>query len=130
MIKISASVFSFLVVLGFSSTSWATPAQVLIIRHAEKPASGPDLSPQGYQHAQELVSYFESNPEVTQYGRPFAIYAMANNSADSGLRPIETVTPLAHALRDLAFKTNTARTTLKPLPKKSFRIQPTMARWF
>ncbi len=83
----------------------AAPAQVLIIRHGEKPANGDDLSAAGYQHAKELVPYFESNPAVTEYGTPVAIYAFGpKQKADpkdveaTSLRGIETVTPLADAL--------------------------------
>lgn len=80
-----------------SGIAFASPAQVIIIRHAEK-GTGNDLSPQGYQHAQELVSYFESNPDVTQYGTPIAIYAMSPSEDDPSNRAVETVTPLAGAL--------------------------------
>jgi len=84
--------------LALSPSAWATPAQILIIRHAEKPATGIDLSPEGYEHAQKLVTYFESNPEVTQYGTPAAIFAMTSSGEDESRRPLETVTPLATAL--------------------------------
>ena len=81
-----------------ASGCWAAPAQVLMIRHAEKPDSGDHLSPQGYQRAQAYVHYFESAPAVTRYGTPVAIYAMGQASANTSLRAIETVTPLANAL--------------------------------
>lgn len=96
--------------LGIASSAWATPAQVLIIRHGEKPATGNDLSPQGYQRAQAYVNYFQTNPAVLDYGTPVAIYAMKpadpndpdysdnSDTEDSSNRPIETVTPLAQAL--------------------------------
>jgi hypothetical protein len=80
-----------------SSVALASPAQVIMIRHAEK-APGNDLSAQGYQHAQELVPYFESDADVTQYGTPVAIYAMEPSSEDPSNRAVETVTPLAQAL--------------------------------
>lgn len=80
-----------------ATVSWAMPAQVLIIRHAEKDG-GSDLSPQGYQHAQALVQYFQTNADVTQYGTPAAIFAEAPKGPDGSRRAIETVTPLATAL--------------------------------
>jgi hypothetical protein len=94
----------FLTFFGIVSSSWATPAQVLIIRHAEKPDSGDNLSPQGVARAKAYVEYFQTNPAVLQYGTPVAIYAMQASSSDGGqdsdlsLRPVETVTPLAQAL--------------------------------
>lgn len=81
-----------------SPAAWATPAQVLIIRHAEKSDTTPDLSPEGYARAQALVGYFQNNATVTKYGTPVAIYAMAATNQDTGLRPFETVKPLADAL--------------------------------
>jgi len=81
-----------------ASTALATPAQVILIRHAEKPAKGPDLSAQGRQRANALVGYFTGNPDVTRYGTPVAIYAMAPNNEDGTLRPIQTMKPLAQKL--------------------------------
>jgi hypothetical protein len=88
-----------LALCGATSSAWATPAQVLIIRHGEKPAQGNDLSAKGEERAKALVSFFKTNPEVTQYGTPVAIYAMApDDSEDPSRRPIETITPLAESL--------------------------------
>ncbi|MFI5361409.1 MAG: histidine phosphatase family protein [Elusimicrobiota bacterium] len=76
----------------------ATPAQVIIIRHGEKPDEGNELSPRGFQRAQALVDFFEHSPAVTRHGTPAAIYAMNPKDEDGSLRPIQTVTPLAEAL--------------------------------
>lgn len=81
-----------------TSSAFAAPAQVIIIRHAEKPSEGNDLSPEGYAHAQRLVSYFQNNKDVTQFGTPAAIYAMNPSKEDGSNRAIETVEPLAKAL--------------------------------
>jgi hypothetical protein len=91
---------TFIAALSLSgSAALAAPAQVLIIRHGEKPDSGSGLSEQGQERAQALVSYFQNNPAVTHFGTPAAIYAMApTNDNEAGLRPELTVTPLAHAL--------------------------------
>jgi hypothetical protein len=85
-------------VLAAAVPAAAAPAQVIIIRHGEKPASGPDLDEQGYARAQALVDFFEHAPSVTRFGPPAAIYAMDPKDADGSQRPIETVTPLADAL--------------------------------
>jgi hypothetical protein len=72
----------------------AAPARVIIIRHAEKPATGGDLLvPQGVCRADALAKTFPA-----QFGTPAAIYAMNPNDADGSMRPIETVTPLADSL--------------------------------
>ncbi|MDE1976377.1 MAG: histidine phosphatase family protein [Elusimicrobia bacterium] len=76
----------------------AWPAQVIIIRHAEKPAEGNDLSPRGEERAQALVGFFEHNPAVTRYGPPAAVYAMTPKADGHDVRPLETVEPLAQSL--------------------------------
>src|SRR5580692_8328937 len=92
----------FLGIFLSASIVFASPAQVIIIRHGEKPESGNSLSPQGWARARALVKYFETNPDVTQFGTPVAIYASRAEAEEqvegSSLRMIQTVTPLAQAL--------------------------------
>jgi|SRR5579862_7878659 len=71
-------------------------AIILIIRHAEKPAQGSDLSAAGRQHALAYVSYFKN---FTVDSRPFALdalYATADSKGSS--RPRLTLEPLSRAL--------------------------------
>jgi phosphohistidine phosphatase SixA len=68
------------------------PAEVLLIRHAEEPEKGPDLSPRGQERAKALVKLFNG-----RFPKPTAIYATASSKASS--RPVETVQPLAEILR-------------------------------
>lgn len=77
----------------------ATPAQVLIIRHAEKPEGGNGLSPIGMMRAKELVSFFTKSPEVLKFGPLAAIYAARPGKEDGSVRSIQTVTPLASAMK-------------------------------
>lgn len=75
---------------------WAMPQQVILLRHAEKPASGDSLSPLGFQRAEALVSYFEnSTPFPLQ--TPRAIYAQRSDKQHGSTRPVQTVAPLANA---------------------------------
>lgn len=76
----------------------AGPAQVIIIRHAEKPVVGNNLSPRGEERAKALVGFFKTNPAVTQFGTPVAIYAMQPKADGKDVRPLETVEPLAQSL--------------------------------
>jgi hypothetical protein len=85
------------VLLG-TGQAYAAPSQVIFIRHAEKPAEGHELSAQGFKRAQALVKFFTTNPAVTKYGTPVAIYAAAPKNEDSSIRSIQTVTPLARAV--------------------------------
>lgn len=76
----------------------AAPAEVILIRHGEKPAQGSDLSDRGYQRARALVGFFQDEPAVTRFGPPAAIYAEKPRPDGSRSRPLETVEPLADAL--------------------------------
>lgn len=82
-----------------SQPSFASPAEVILIRHGEKPAQGAHLNERGRQRAKALVSFFTTRSEVLRFGTPVAIYAMNPGvDSDDSDRPIETVQPLAEAL--------------------------------
>jgi len=100
----------------FATTVFAAPAQVIIIRHGEKPEQGSGLNEQGFQRAKALVGFFETAPAVLQHGTPFAIYAMAPKHSDSSIRAIQTVTPLADAL-ELTINTSYTRDQVAGLVK-------------
>ncbi len=58
----------------------ATPAQILIIRHGEKPpGDAPNLNEQGRQRSGALAFYFQLNPLVTDFGPPVAIYTFKSS---------------------------------------------------
>jgi hypothetical protein len=89
----------------------AQPAQVIVIRHAEQPsdANNPHLSPIGVQRAQRLVSFVRSDPTMSRFGAPVAIFASRPTKHGNGQRASETVTPLATALGipvQIPFRTN------------------------
>lgn len=63
---------------------------ILLMRHAEKPDSGSDLSPAGYDRANALATYIPQ-----EFGKPDYLFA-ARDSAQSD-RPVETLTPLSTA---------------------------------
>ena len=76
----------------------AAPAQVIFLRHAEKPDSGPELNERGRERARALVKLFTTDPRALEHGAPAAIYAMKQAKAKSSVRPIQTVEPTARAL--------------------------------
>jgi hypothetical protein len=78
--------------------AYCMPAQVLIIRHAEKPATGPDLSDRGYLRAEKLVGLFTNDLRFQDFGKIAAIFAMAPSSSSGSKRAIQTVQPLSKAL--------------------------------
>ena len=76
------------------------PAQIILIRHAEKPADAedPHLSPAGVQRAEQLVSFITTDPAMRRFGLPVAVFATQTTQHDNGQRTQETVAPLARAL--------------------------------
>jgi hypothetical protein len=80
---------------GQSTPSHLANATVLVIRHAEKPAKGATLTPEGEARAEKYVHYF--HPFMLD-GTPIAIDALyaGSDSADS-IRPRLTLEPLSRA---------------------------------
>lgn len=76
----------------------ATPAQWILIRHAEKPTKGKDLSYKGYERAAALVPFMTVQPSSAPFNTPDAIFAQSPSKNHHSHRPILTVTPLAQKL--------------------------------
>jgi broad specificity phosphatase PhoE len=70
---------------------------ILIVRHAEKPDSGPGLTPAGQQRATSYVRYFEEYRIGTQVLRVDRLIAAADTKASQ--RPRLTLEPLSRALK-------------------------------
>ena len=80
--------------LGFlfvANTALAMPAQILLIRHGEKPIQGNELSSQGWERARALPTLFQNRPEFQQFGTPAALYAMAPAKPGGSVRAIQTL---------------------------------------
>lgn len=77
------------------------PAQIILIRHAEKPADAddPHLSRAGVKRAKRLVSFITADPAMTRFGLPVALFATRTTKDGNGRRTQETVAPLARALK-------------------------------
>ena len=72
-----------------------SPAQVFIVRHGEKPATGPDLNDRGRERARALPSWFAANSGTVSNGLPVAVYAAAPPHEGGSLRSIQTCQPFA-----------------------------------
>src|SRR5690242_3535393 len=83
------------------SMTWGEPAQIIVLRHAEKPDNEKalHLSPKGQERAQALVKFFTENRKATRYGAPAALYATRPTRRGHGQRPGETLAPLAKELK-------------------------------
>lgn len=78
---------------------FALPSQMMIIRHGEKPEEGHGLNLKGRERAEALAPFFSGNNEFLKFGLPVAIYAQKTTPANPSMRPEQTVTPLARALK-------------------------------
>lgn len=87
-----------LLVAGSASHAQAQPAEVIIIRHAEKPPEGNELTLQGRERAAALVPYFRETAVLLEFNTPVAIYVPLPKNETSSIRSAQTVAPLAAAL--------------------------------
>jgi len=76
----------------------AAPAEIIFLRHAEKPEKGAELNTQGWRRAAALPSLFERDPRILTHGTPVAIYAGAPAKAGGSVRSIQTMQATAKAL--------------------------------
>jgi len=85
---------------GATISAQAMPAQVMIIRHAEKfeDRHRIHLNPRGQTRAKALAEFFRSDPRVLQHGVVSAIIAQSPSRQKKSVRCEETVEPLAQAL--------------------------------
>jgi hypothetical protein len=88
---------------------FAAPAQVILIRHAEKPEGGDALSLKGRERAMALVPFFNGNPKVLSYGLPAALYAEKKLA-----RTVQTIKPLAENM-EIAIVEKFSESQIRPL---------------
>jgi hypothetical protein len=79
------------------STTGLADTTVLVVRHGEKPDSGPGLSPEGEARAQAYVTYFRPLMLDGVAFRPDMLVASADSK--SSARERLTLTPLSQALK-------------------------------
>jgi hypothetical protein len=79
----------------------AEPAQIILLRHAEKPADGSDvhLSAEGQERARALIGFLTTTPALTNHGPPAVLFACQTTARGHGRRCLETLQPLAIHLR-------------------------------
>ena len=77
------------------------PAQIILIRHAEKPPDpdDPHLSQAGVKRARHLVSFITNNPAMKKFGLPVATFATQTTKDHHGVRTQETLATLARSLK-------------------------------
>lgn len=82
-------------------TVWARPAQIILLRHAEKPdgEANVHLSDRGRERARALVGCLTTNRTVITNGLPAALFAPRISPRGKARRPYETLEPLADHLK-------------------------------
>ena len=101
MIRINVGIVLLSVLPTLVSAQSPRPAQIILIRHAEKPPDpeNPHLSHAGVKRAGRLVSFITTDPAMTRFGLPVAVFATQATKHDNGQRTEETVAPLARTLK-------------------------------
>jgi hypothetical protein len=79
----------------------AQPAQILLIRHGEKPPekAAVHLSLKGRERAMALVPFLTETPDLLRSGLPVALFATRIAPDDPSHRTHETIQPLAQSLK-------------------------------
>src|SRR5580658_6995327 len=99
-------------------------AIILVIRHAEKPESGFDLTPDGYKRADAYAGYFTN---FTVEAKPFKPdYLFAATDSKGSHRPRLTLEPLAKATGltiDTHFKSKDFQLLADAIRSKSYGQQ-------
>lgn len=98
-VKLILMTVSLMIAVFSSKESYATPAQVIIIRHGEKPAddapNANELNQLGCARANALPRFFIENSIANTFGPPAALFAQRPKKAGGSLRPIQTLVPTA-----------------------------------
>jgi hypothetical protein len=82
------------------ANAFSMPAQVIMIRHAEKPSDGgKGLSDLGWQRARALPSMFNDRAEFKVFGSPAALYAMKPGKGSHSVRPMQTLQFVSEAFQ-------------------------------
>jgi hypothetical protein len=80
----------FAILFFCGNAAHAMPAQILLLRHAEKPEAGGELSSMGWERARLLPTMFHRD-EFKKFGDPVALIAMAPKDKKGSVRPIQTL---------------------------------------
>ena len=99
---------------GCASPAGASPAQIIFLRHAEKPEAGAELNERGEERAKALVKLFTQDPRGREHGPAVAIFAMRPHGKNGSVRAIQTMEPTARAL-GLTSNTHLTRDEFAPL---------------
>lgn len=88
----------FFVTFLLAANTFAMPSSIVLIRHGEKPTTGPEgqeLSKKGWQRAKKLPELFLKNSDLKLRGVPDFLIAIKPNSGTGSIRSIQTLQPIS-----------------------------------
>lgn len=80
----------FFLIIFSSILSFATPSAIFLLRHAEKPLNGSELSEMGWERAKVLPKLF-SKVSFAKYGPPACLIGMNKRKVDGSIRALQTL---------------------------------------
>ncbi len=101
MKNLNVTLFASFLFLTCPALTFAMPAKVLLIRHAEKPTEGDEgmeLSQKGWLRAKALPHLFNHNEFINLIERKVVLIAMGQRKSNSSIRPIQTLKYLSEYL--------------------------------
>jgi phosphohistidine phosphatase SixA len=98
-LAVNALCFILLFLAGIQSLR-SHPAEIILIRHAEKPPDDANLhlTARGRERAGALAALLTTAPDFVAHGRPVALFAARSTPHGHGQRTRETLEPLATQL--------------------------------
>jgi len=125
----------FQLVLSKSNITFFTNRKVILIRHAEKPSFGNDLSERGWLRAECISELFQKNKTLTPkkiYAQRAANHKKEDENLPDSRRQIQTVGPLARALNlvvDDTFHASEVKELAKSISELPLDINPVLISW-
>ncbi|ORX42062.1 hypothetical protein BCR36DRAFT_338233 [Piromyces finnis] len=125
----------FQTVLSKSNITFFTNRRVILIRHAEKPLSGNDLSERGWLRAECISDLFKNNKTLAPkkiYAQKAANHKKEDENLPDSRRQIQTVAPLARALNltiDNHFHASEVKALAKDISELPLDIDPVLISW-
>ena len=96
--------------------SVGAPAQIIFLRHGEKPDAGPELSKRGWERADALVNLFTHDSRVLEHGTAAAIFVMKPSKTGASVRAVQTMEATGRALK-LKLDRHFTRDEIAPLAR-------------
>lgn len=89
------SLLTFALLFSVNLSALAVPKNIIILRHAEEPPKGRELSPKGFLRAEKLAEYFTADKFTKTFGTIDFLIAVKPKDLESSIRSFQTLIPTA-----------------------------------